>query len=158
MHHLKDGHTIKHKHEYNSWKSMKARCLSPTAHEYHNYGGRGIKICKRWLVPIHGFHNFLHDMGARPAGYSLDRIDPDKDYSPENCRWANWKTQGSNRRGLAMITYKNKTQSLKEWSRELQLPYKTLVQRRYYGWDVNRMFEQPIRKRGEKRKDSIIGV
>lgn len=148
---VKDGKQANFAPEYNSWKSMKARCLSPTATEYHNYGGRGIQICERWLG-IDGFKNFLEDMGRRPQGYTLDRIDSSKDYCPENCRWADWRTQGSNRRGLAMITYREKTQSLKDWSRELQLPYKLLVQRRCYGWSAERMFEQPIRKREKKRK------
>lgn len=135
-----------HPYEYTSYKSMKARCLNPNASGYHNYGGRGIKICDRWLGQD-GFRNFLEDMGERPFNFSLDRIDPSKGYCPENCRWANWKTQGANRRGTAMITYKGKTQNLKEWSAELGLPYKALVQRRYYGWSVERMFIQPIRKR-----------
>lgn len=147
---LKTGHQKNFAKEYLSWKSMKARCLSPTATNYHNYGGRGIKICERWIEKPNGFQNFLDDMGKRPEGCTLDRINSNGDYCPENCRWADWKTQGSNRRGVATIEYKGKTHSLKEWSTELGLPYKVLVQRRYYNWDVKRMFEQPIRKRSKK--------
>lgn len=152
---IKQGQQKAYEREYNSWKSMKARCLNPKATGYHNYGQRGIKVCDRWLG-LNGFQHFLEDMGERPPNTTLDRIDSNKDYCPENCRWASWPVQGSNRRGLVRISYKGKTQSLKDWSRELNLPYKQLVQRRYYGWTVERMFEQPIRKRPKEKKCSTI--
>lgn len=81
--------------EYNSWASMKARCENPTNHKYRIYGARGISICDRWKE---SFVAFLEDMGQRPPGTSLDRIDVDGNYEPGNCRWADPKTQTSNRR------------------------------------------------------------
>lgn len=78
---------------YRAWNDMKKRCLNPTNKVYPRYGGRGITICERWLT----FVNFLADMGERPDGLSLDRIDNNGNYEPGNCRWATWSQQMLNR-------------------------------------------------------------
>ena len=89
---------------YNSWLSMRTRCLKETNKAYHYYGGRGITICKRWDK----FENFLEDMGERPLKKSLDRINTNGDYEPKNCRWASDTEQARNKRGKAKGSSKYK--------------------------------------------------
>jgi len=93
----KHGHSLRNGKEsptYQSWRHMKYRCLNPNCSDYKNYGGRGIKVCERWM----DFTNFLADMGEKPEGLTLDRINNDGNYEPGNCRWATWKEQRQNQR------------------------------------------------------------
>lgn len=83
--------------EYMTWAAIKSRCYNPNMQHWHRYGGRGIKVCDRWLDKEDGFLNFYEDMGPRPEDRSIDRIDNDGNYEPKNCRWATIKEQNANK-------------------------------------------------------------
>lgn len=101
MPHGNARHGMSKSPEYRAWHEMRRRCLNPSRHEYANYGGRGITVCERWSV----FENFYADMGDRPdKEYSLDRIDNNAGYSPDNCRWATRAQQARNRRDNNTVT------------------------------------------------------
>jgi hypothetical protein len=127
---------------YQVWAALKYRCLNPNSSKWKNYGGRGITVCKRW---IDSFENFLEDMGERPEGSSLERINVDGNYEPGNCRWATQKEQQNNKRNNKKLTYKGKTQTIAEWSRELQISKVTLRERILRGWSVERTLSTPLR-------------
>ena len=123
---------------YESWASMKARCLNPNHKNYKNYGGRGIVICECWLGK-NGFQNFFNEMGEKPKGLSIDRIDNNKGYCKSNCRYATQKQQLNNIRRNRLLTYKNKTQNVTQWAEELGINRNTLFGRIRYGWSVKRI-------------------
>lgn len=99
---------------WQSWVAMRKRC-NINYPQRHLYFDRGITVCRRWQ----SFAAFLTDMGPRPEGATLDRIDNDKGYSPRNCRWADAKTQRRNRRDVKLYTYAGKTMCLTDWMREI---------------------------------------
>lgn len=95
---------------YNCWVHMLDRCRNPNNRMFPHYGARGISVCDRW----HDFRNFLADMGEKPEGLSLDRIDNDGNYEPSNCRWASFKQQLRNRRVTVKATYQGKLMAISE--------------------------------------------
>jgi len=121
---------------------MKSRCVNRNDPAYYKYGGRGITICERWLK----FEDFLTDMGDRPEGLSLDRIDNNGNYEPGNCRWATRKEQANNRRNSLKITFNHKTQTLAQWSQELNIKFTTLWARiNKHKWSVEKAFTTPVK-------------
>ncbi len=131
---------LRHKHgaasgykqtpEYYVWQAMLRRCTTKTHKHYADYGGRGITVCDRWLPENNGFVNFLADMGVRPdPKFTLERRKNDLGYSKENCYWAPWSHQGSNKRNSRKLTFRGRTLTASEWSRESGIPGRTIYSR-----------------------------
>lgn len=119
-------HGMSYTSEYRIWSGMRSRCENPSRHEFPNYGGRGIMVCPEWS----SFNRFYADMGPRPSlRHSLDRIDNDGPYSPENCRWATPSQQLRNRRNNVLLTYEGRTATLSEWSEILGINRSTMAGR-----------------------------
>lgn len=136
--------------EWRAWKAMHDRCSNPQHAAYARYGGRGIKVCKRWG----SFDNFLADMGPRPSdAHSLDRKNNDGDYKPSNCRWATSEEQNRNTRANRHFTANGRTQLLTDWAKELGTTRATLWLRiRYYGWSVEKACTTPIAPRTRRQQ------
>lgn len=124
---------------YNTWVSMRQRCLNPNNPAYPSYGGRGISISPEWDT----FEGFLDDMGEPPSGKSLDRIDNSKGYGPSNCRWATRIEQNRNTRGCKYISYGGETKTVTEWAEQYGIKISTLSQRIRLGWGVEKALTHP---------------
>lgn len=121
--------------EYNAWRNLRQRCNNKKSWLYKYYGGRGIKVCKRW----NKYENFIKDMGQKPQPkYELDRINVNKDYKPSNCRWVDKKTQQRNQRRTVIITYKGITRKRLEWGELLGINPDTIRRRLDRGHTVKR--------------------
>lgn len=124
--------------EYKTWRSMRNRCLHNSSPEFKNYGGRGIKICKRWDV----FKNFLADMGLKPVGdYSIERINTNGNYEPSNCRWATRIEQASNKSNNHFISFQGKTKTIAQWSRYLKFKPSKIQNRLRLGWGIGEILK-----------------
>ena len=144
----KHGHAGNQKSPtYKTWRGMKTRCTNPGNASYKNYGAKGISYCKRWET----FANFLEDMGVRPEGMTLDRIDRTKDYGPNNCRWANRREQTLDRGCTVWIEYQGRTQCLTDWALELNLNLTTLKERLKQNWSIEKAFTTPPRPYRRRR-------
>ena len=136
-------HRLKHP-LHKTWHGMLNRCNNPKNAAYKWYGGKGVGVCKRWT---NDFWAFVADMGERPVGMTLDRIDRNKDYEPANCRWADDTTQQRNRSNNKPLTFNNKTQTISAWAEDVKLPAATLYKRLSAGWSVEDALNRPLRRR-----------
>jgi len=138
------GRTVALKHgkqgtpTYTAWNSMRTRC-GDYGRPHKHWGGRGIKVCERWK----SFENFLADMGERPAGMSLERINNDGDYEPGNCRWATRLEQMQNTRANRNLSHEGRTLSLSAWAREKGLSLDTIISRLRRKWSVAQTLDTP---------------
>lgn len=130
--------------EYAAWDNMRARCSNPDRSEFHRYGGRGIRVCQRWIDGDgvrSGFEYFLADMGHRPSkDHSIDRVNNDGNYEPQNCRWATLKEQRRNMSSNRLIELEGRKMTLVEACEQLGIKYHSVRQRLYRG----KTFEQAI--------------
>lgn len=131
---------------YGAWIGMRQRCNNPRSESYKWYGARGIRVCERWS----DFGSFLEDMGPRPPGASLDRINPRGNYEPGNCRWASPAEQGENRK-YERVTLDGEEMSIAEAAARFGLTRDAVYQRMSRGWDLMRALTRPAQKRRTNR-------
>ena len=138
-------HNMYYTRIYSIYTSMKQRCLNKNHEAYNQYGGRGIKICDRWLQ---SFENFYADMGDLPTNkHQIDRINNDGNYEPGNCRWATVAENSRNKKTTRFLTFGGKTQCLMDWALENKLHFATLSSRLRYGWSIEKALLTPVQKR-----------
>ncbi len=123
--------------EHVTWKAMLARCKS-----HPRYQGRGITVCERWLT----FENFFADMGPKPSlAHSIERIDNEGNYQPDNCQWATPKEQAHNKRNNRLLTFQGQTKCVGAWAEETGIAYQTLTSRLNHGWSVDKALTTPVK-------------
>lgn len=136
-------HNMRHNPAYNVWMAIKQRCYNPNVAGYKYWGGKGIRMAKRW---VSSFPNFLSDMGPRPSKlHSIDRVDSAGHYVKSNCVWATATSQARHRSNTVMVTYEGVCKPLSKWCEELELPYVRIYGRIHYQkWSVEDAFNKPI--------------
>jgi hypothetical protein len=136
-------HGMRNCPEYAAWCSMKGRCLNPNNKKYPRYGGRGIAVCKRWL---NSFEDFYLDVGKRPnSSYTLERINLDGNYCPENCKWATHAEQNRNYSRNVYIEYEGRKMCLQDWANEVGIGVHTLRYRIRSGWPIRQALFKPVK-------------
>ena len=138
---LKTKHAMYGTPSYKSWSSMRTRCQNENNHKYPSYGGRGIIVCERW----NSFELFFEDMGERPKGTTLGRINNDGNYDLNNCEWQSNNCQARNKRNSALFVFNGKSATISEHCEGVGLNYNTVRTRIYsYGWNIERALTSPI--------------
>lgn len=128
------------------WKQMKTRCYNPNAKDYKWYGGKGISICEEWLYDYSVFKTWALSHGYKES-LSIDRIDSNGNYEPNNCRWVNMRVQNQNKASVPLYTYRGETHCMAEWARILGMKRETLKDRVIkLGWSFEEAVETPIHK------------
>ena len=129
--------------EYAAWRDMRHRCRNSTLRDWHLYGGRGISVCPQW---VNDYLQFKKDMGPRPSpAHSLDRINSDGPYSPENCRWALFSVQQNNRSNNRLLSIEGVQKTVSEWAQSSGVRYGLIMRRLNLGWpDKDAVFHPPL--------------
>lgn len=137
---------------YRTWVNMKNRCYWGKDKSFGNYGGRGICVCDEWKNDYASFRKWALDSGYR-ENLTIDRIDPNGNYEPSNCRWATIREQENNKRNNVLITFDKKTLTATEWARILGIKPITLLHRVHAGWTTEKALLTPVRPKTEARND-----
>lgn len=135
------SHGLSKSREHAIWRNMLQRCLNPNCQDYSKYGGRGITVCERWRE----FACFFADMGARPDGTSLDRVNNDGNYEPSNCRWANSLCQNNNSRHNRMLELNGVSLNVSQWAHRLGVTKQLILGRLNLGWSVEDALTAPCK-------------
>lgn len=130
---------------YSIWCNMKDRCNNPKNSHYYRYGGRGIAVCSEWINDFSSFESWALSHGYSDE-LSIDRINNDLGYYPDNCRWVTNKKQQNNKSTNHLITYQGKTMNVTEWAEETGIPAKTLYDRLSYNWTLDAVFSKPVKQ------------
>ncbi len=139
---------------YYSWLAMWDRCRRSLHEAYHRYGGRGITVCERWR----SFELFLEDMGERPDGMTLDRINNDGNYEKTNCRWATIKTQMRNRCNNHRLLFNGQNKTIEEWCDLSGIPSTTLRERIRRGWKIEDALTRPVAHKGRAASTPFLSA
>ena len=146
-------HGEKYTRLYNIWCSMKQRCYDENCNNYTRYGGKGISVCDEWNNSYECFRDWSMRNGYKD-NLSIDRVNNNGNYEPDNCRWATRKTQSNNKSSNHVITYNGITKTVKQWSEDININYGTLLSRFLRGWSIERALKQPVRKGGRNSNES----
>lgn len=142
-------HGLKKTRLYVIWRDIKARCFNPNNRGFKNYGAKGITMCDIWKNNFKAFNDWAMENGYNPNAKrgecTIDRIDVNGNYEPNNCRWVDNLVQQNNKKNNVFISYNNETHTVAEWSRILHIPPHTLYARLYKGWSVEKTLTTPLR-------------
>lgn len=145
-------HGLSYTRIYAIWNGMVNRCHSQESRAYKWYGARGIEVCDEWRNDVWAFYNWAHSAGYQDD-LTIDRIDVNGPYSPENCRWVTMRTQANNTRSNKSATYKGKTQTISQWANEIGINESTLRWRLSHGWTIEKAISTTVRNISKKEAE-----
>lgn len=145
-------HNLSNSRLYKIYNGMKHRCYNPKNYKYKNYGGRGITICQEWQEDFINFYTWAINNNYAD-NLSIDRINANGNYEPDNCRWVNMKTQQNNRTNNHLLTFGNETHSINEWAEILNIKRETIKSRLFLGWSISKALTTPVRPRNQQSSD-----
>lgn len=129
---------------YRIWGAMRSRCYNPNTANYHNYGGRGITVCEEWRKDFQSFYTWSMEHGYK-SDLSIDRIDNEQGYGPDNCKWSSRKEQANNTRQNHVLNYNGEAHTTAEWSDITGISRTVIVNRLRRGWDVEKALTTPVK-------------